>query len=42
LFALSSAGPACLMCAEQDPARCHRGLIADYLRGKGHDVRHIV
>ncbi len=42
LIALPLAAPLCLLCAEKNPSRCHRGLIADYLRGKGHEVRHII
>jgi len=33
--------PFCLLCAEQDPARCHRHLIADYLAEQGHRVVHL-
>ena len=31
-----------LMCAEADPANCHRSLIADALAARRCDVRHIV
>ena len=31
-----------IMCAERDWRDCHRGLIADYLKVRGHDVVHIV
>lgn len=31
-----------LMCAERDPARCHRRLISDYLCLSGHQVQHII
>lgn len=31
-----------IMCAERDPAHCHRQLISDYLCLQGHDIRHIV
>lgn len=31
-----------IMCAEAVWWRCHRSLIADYLRAKGHTVLHIV
>lgn len=34
-------GPAALMCAEAVWWRCHRGLIADYLKARGHEVLHI-
>jgi uncharacterized protein (DUF488 family) len=30
------------MCAELSWRHCHRGLIADYLKARGHDVVHIV
>ncbi len=33
----------CLLCAEADPARCHRGqLLAPELVGQGVEVRHIL
>jgi uncharacterized protein (DUF488 family) len=33
----------CLLCAEADPARCHRGqLLAPELEGQGVEVRHIL
>ena len=28
----------CMMCAERDPAQCHRALIADWLLAHGHRV----
>ena len=28
----------CLLCSEDKPDRCHRRLVADYLREKWHDV----
>jgi uncharacterized protein (DUF488 family) len=31
-----------IMCAEAVWWRCHRGLIADYLKAAGHDVRHLM
>ena len=34
-------GPTALMCAEAVWWRCHRGLIADFLKARGIDVRHI-
>ena len=34
-------GPFCLMCAEKDPNRCHRSLIAKYLSESGHEVEHM-
>ena len=30
------------MCAEQDWQQCHRGLLADYFKVQGHEVRHIL
>jgi len=32
----------CLMCAERDPDRCHRSLIADWLVAQGHRVVHLI
>ena len=32
----------CLMCAESDPRRCHRSLIADWLTVRGHCVVHLI
>ena len=31
-----------VMCAEQAWQQCHRGLIADYLKARGVEVRHIL
>ncbi len=32
----------CLLCSEEDPARCHRGvLVAETLVRRGHEVQHI-
>ena len=28
----------CLLCSEDKPHHCHRRLVAEYLRGKWHDV----
>ena len=42
LVMLPLAQPVCLLCAEKDPAACHRGLIAEYLAARGHCVEHIV
>jgi uncharacterized protein (DUF488 family) len=35
-------GPAAVMCAEAVWWRCHRGLVADYLKARGIEVLHIV
>ena len=35
-------GPAAIMCAEAVWWRCHRSLIADYLKAEGHEVVHIL
>jgi len=32
----------CLMCAESNPADCHRSHIADWLVGQGHKVVHLL
>ena len=32
----------CMMCAERDPAQCHRSLIADWLLANGHRVVHLI
>ncbi len=32
----------CMMCAERDPGRCHRSLIADWLVANGHEVVHLL
>lgn len=32
----------CVMCAESDPAHCHRSLIADWLVAHGHRVIHLL
>ena len=31
-----------IMCAEKQPAHCHRSLIADYLSVRGTQIRHLV
>jgi Protein of unknown function, DUF488 len=33
--------PYCLLCAEKDPAACHRSIIADKLVEEGYDVVHL-
>jgi len=42
LLELSSNTRTAVMCAEAVWWRCHRGLISDYLKSKGHTVIHIV
>jgi uncharacterized protein (DUF488 family) len=39
---LASRAPAALLCAERDPAHCHRSLIADYLTLQGVRVVHLL
>jgi uncharacterized protein (DUF488 family) len=36
-----AAAPAAVMCAEADPASCHRRLLADWLVLHGWEVRHV-
>ena len=38
----AKAGPTCIMCAEAVWWRCHRSLIADYLKARGVEVLHIL
>jgi uncharacterized protein (DUF488 family) len=35
-------GPVCIMCAESDPAECHRSFISDWLVAQGHRVVHLL
>ncbi len=42
LFATDLSTPICLLCAEKDPAQCHRWLIGEHLQQRGHDIYHIV
>jgi uncharacterized protein (DUF488 family) len=41
LRAIADAAPTAVMCAEADPASCHRRLLADWLALHGWDVRHV-
>lgn len=41
LLALATIGPVALLCAEADPAKCHRRLIADVLTARGLPVVHV-
>jgi hypothetical protein len=38
----NKAGPTAINCAEAVWWRCHRGLISDYLKGRGIEVMHIL
>lgn len=42
LLDLAREKPTAIMCAEAVWWRCHRSLIADYLKASGHDVVHII
>jgi len=42
LAASASGERLCMMCAERDPAHCHRALIADWLLANGHQVVHLI
>lgn len=42
LLELSKASRIAIMCAESLWWKCHRSLIADYLKAAGHTVLHIV
>lgn len=42
LLDLANATPTAIMCAEAVWWRCHRALISDYLKVRGHEVLHIV
>lgn len=42
LAAASAQERTCMMCAERDPAQCHRSLIADWLVANGHEVVHLI
>ncbi len=42
LAAMAAKNPTAVLCAECDPAHCHRGLIADYLILRGVQVVHLI
>jgi uncharacterized protein (DUF488 family) len=42
LINLSGQAPTAIMCAEADPARCHRSLVSDALLAKNVGVTHIL
>ena len=39
---LAARGVCAMLCAERDPAQCHRSLIADYLTLQGARVMHLI
>ncbi|QKT04453.1 DUF488 family protein [Ectothiorhodospiraceae bacterium 2226] len=39
---LAARAPAAVLCAERDPAQCHRSLLADYLALRGVQVVHLL
>jgi uncharacterized protein (DUF488 family) len=39
---LAARGACAILCAEREPARCHRALIADYLTLQGTRVVHLI
>jgi len=41
LLNIATTQPTAIMCSEAVWWRCHRGLIADYLKAQGHKVLHI-
>ena len=42
LLSLATARRTAAMCAEADPAHCHRSLLSDLLLARGHAVAHVV
>lgn len=42
LLELARDGPVAVMCAEADPARCHRRILTDLLLARGVEVVHIL
>ena len=42
LLAQAASRRTAVLCAEADPAHCHRSLLADVLLARGHRVEHIV
>jgi len=42
LLEFASDRPTAMMCAEADPAHCHRAFVADALLVRGHQVSHVV
>jgi len=41
LLELAGSKRTAIMCAEKDPAKCHRLLLSEYLEGLGHGVVHL-
>lgn len=39
---LAARGPTAMLCAERDPAQCHRSLVADWLTLQGVHVVHLI
>ncbi len=42
LIELAAERPSAILCAEADPARCHRRILTDHLLARGVAVRHIL
>jgi len=42
LLGLADQGRVAFMCAERLYWRCHRRIISDYLKAKGHTITHII
>jgi uncharacterized protein (DUF488 family) len=42
LIGMAARGPTAILCAEREPAHCHRALIADYLLLQGARVLHLL
>lgn len=42
LLGLARRAPTAVLCAERDPLRCHRSLLADYLTLQGVEVLHLI
>jgi uncharacterized protein (DUF488 family) len=42
LAAMAKDGPLAIVCAERDPADCHRRFISEALAERGYRIRHIV
>ena len=41
LLTIAGTERACLLCYEQDHARCHRDIVADAMAARGFSVRHL-